>query len=739
MDLTKPHKRISLATKFNFLTIALILITSVGICFFLIRTEMKHYERELQNHGESIADATAKNCEYGIFTEDQQSLSYVLDSLSADADIAYVVVMKRGLEVIASRTFQEIVHIPPIPFQSIDADRSGASRHRDFEDAASGKRYLEVFLPVTSNMKNLLSDDIVKHGGAPSKVTTIGYLRLGLTQEGLRKRIRQLLFSSILFTTVLVLLGSGLTFLATRMITSPLDKLKTGIQNISEGNFESRINIATNDEIADLARSFEHMRDNLRIYRKEVEDRTAELTASYEQLLKEIKARKLAEEHLRHDAFYDGLTSLPNRALFMDRLARAIGISKRRKSYSFSVLFLDMDRFKVINDSLGHIIGDQLLIAFGNRLALCLRPGDTVARLGGDEFAILLEDVKDPGNARFVSERIQKELISPFSVGGHDVFITASIGIAMCSSEYDNPEQILRDADTAMYQAKSRHQAEHVFFEPNMHSNAVERLQLETDLRRAVERREFVTYYQPIVSIKTEQVIGFEALVRWKHPERGFVSPADFVPISEETGVIVSIDRLVLNDACRQMRMWQEQIPGHALNFISVNLSNRQMMQPDLVEHVAQVLQETGLKSEYLKLEITENVIMENPESTTAMLSRLRALGIQLYIDDFGTGYSSLSYLHRLPINGFKIDRSFISRMGENGENQEIVRTILLLARDLKVNVVAEGIETARQLEQITSLNCEYWQGYLLSKPVASEQARTLINGGLAWNSASAA
>jgi len=719
------HKRISLAAKFNFLTISLILITSVGICFFLIRTEMTHYYQELLSHGEAIADTTAKNCEYGIFTEDRESLLFVLDGLVADPNIAYVAVVKQERRTIAVRVFPQSAHLPDIPFTEVE--QSNKVLHKNIIDQSDGREYIEILYPIVSNAGTGFTDALLKEDPAPPRARIIGHLRLGLTQEGLRKRINQLLISSILFTTIIVVVGSGLTFLATGRITSPLEKLQTATQDISEGNFDSRISITTNDEISDLARAFEHMRDNLRTYRKEVEDRTSDLTASNESLLNEVKGRMLAEKQLRHDAFYDSLTGLPNRALFMDRLSRAIAISKRRKDYLYGVIFLDLDRFKVINESLGHIIGDQLLIDLGKRLVICLRPGDTVARLGGDEFVVLLEDIGSAGNALYISERIKKELISPFSVGDHEVFVTGSIGIALSSAEYDKPEQVLRDADTAMYRAKAQGRSEHVIFEQGMHAHAVERLRLETDLRRAVERREFVTFYQPIVLVDSGQVIGFEALVRWQHPLRGFISPADFVPISEETGVIVAIDRLVLRDACLQMREWQEHVPGNALNFISVNLSNRHMMQSDLVEHVAQVLQETGLKPEYLKLEITENVIMANPESTTAMLARLRALGIQLYIDDFGTGYSSLSYLHRLPINGFKIDRSFIKRMGVNGENQEIVKTILLLAKDLNVSVVAEGIETALQLEQIKALKCDYWQGYFLSKPVASEQARVLI------------
>ncbi len=727
MDALPRQIRISLAAKFNLLTIVLILAASVGVSVFMIRSEMQNYYRDLLNHGDTIADTTARNCEYGIFTEDRESLFRIVDGLSAASDIAYLAVLKKNGRPLVSKAFKRGLVLPKSPFG--DVRKAGGPLHLDFIDDQDGLRYTEILFPVVSNAAGGISDILLKNPHAQSKIKVIGYLRLGVTHEGLKKRVRELLESTILFTTFLVLLGSGLTVIMTKRITSPLNKLKSATQDISLGKFDSPVDLSTHDELSELARSFDDMRNNLKTYRGQVEERTAELTAANLRLVEEVNARKLAEEQLKHDAFYDTLTGLPNRALFTDRLVHAIAIGKRRKDFFFAVLFLDLDRFKVINDSLGHLIGDQLLVALGQRLVTCLRPDDTVARLGGDEFAILLMDTSGLGNAVYIANRIKGELTAPFIVAGHEVFASASIGIALNSAEYDLPEQILRDADTAMYRAKMGGRSNYAVFEEGMHANAVERLRLETDLRKAIERNEIFAYYQPIVSMKTRRIIGFEALARWQHPERGLISPDDFVPIAEETGMIVSIDRLVLREACLQMRAWLERLPGNPIEFISVNLSNKQMALPDVVKHVAQVLNETGLVPKYLKLEITESVIIENPETASAMLSQLRALGVQLYIDDFGTGYSSLNYLHRLPINGFKIDRSFIRRMGVHGENQEIIRTILLLARDLHVEVIAEGIETELQLEQIKSLNCEYWQGYLFSKPVASEQTWALIEG----------
>lgn len=444
-------------------------------------------------------------------------------------------------------------------------------------------------------------------------------------------------------------------------------------------------------------------------------------------IARNITALKQAEEKLIHDALHDALTGLPNRTLFMDRLECALKHIKRRADYSVAVLFLDLDRFKLVNDSLGHTIGDQLLVALADRLKKCLRSGDTVARLGGDEFTILLDDIKGMGDITYVVDRIHKDLTLPFNLSGYEVFTTASIGIALTTNSYELPEEILRDADTAMYRAKALGKARAEVFGKDMHTLAVARLQLEIDLRRAIERQEFRLHYQPIIFLETGKIQGFEALVRWQHPDRGFIHPAEFIPVAEETGLIVPIGQWVLREACRQMHIWQEQSSNNFSLTISVNLSRKQFAQPNLVEQIKQILQETKLDPRNLSLEITESIVMENAEAATSMLLHLVALGMQLHMDDFGTGYSSLSYLHRFPINTLKIDRSFISRIGNDAENLEIVQAIVTLAHNLGMKVTAEGVETAEQLAQLRVLKCEYVQGYLFSKPVNSEMAKALI------------
>ncbi|HEX8145675.1 MAG TPA: EAL domain-containing protein [Pyrinomonadaceae bacterium] len=434
--------------------------------------------------------------------------------------------------------------------------------------------------------------------------------------------------------------------------------------------------------------------------------------------IQDITDRKLAERQLLHDAFHDALTGLSNRALFIDRLKLALARHQRLGADHFAVLFLDLDRFKVINDSLGHAIGDQLLVGIARRLETCLRPGDTVARLGGDEFTILLEDVTDAREVTAIAKRIQKELALPFNLGGHEVYTTASIGIAPSTTGYERPDDILRDADTAMYRAKSAGKSRYEIFDKEMHTRAVNLLTLETDLRRALDRREFNVYYQPIVSLESGEVQGFEALLRWRHPAHGFIPPAEFIPVAEETGLILPIGRWALEEACRQMREWQAQFPRAARMYVSVNLSARQFANPELCEQIKEALETTELGPQSLKLEITESVVMENIEKTIEMLRQLRALGVESSIDDFGTGYSSLSYLHHFPSTTLKIDRSFIGRMGGADEKTEIVHTILLLARNLGMRVVAEGIETEAQLAQLRALSCDYGQGYLFSKAV---------------------
>ncbi|HYX16821.1 MAG TPA: EAL domain-containing protein [Nostoc sp.] len=444
-----------------------------------------------------------------------------------------------------------------------------------------------------------------------------------------------------------------------------------------------------------------------------------------------ITEQKQTEAQLIHDVFHDSLTGLPNRALFIERLGQALVRTKRHSDYRFAILFLDVDRFKVINDSLGHIIGDQLLTALARRLEKCLRAGDTVARLGGDEFTILLDDIKDLNDAKNVANRINVALTGAFNLGGNEVITTVSIGIALGTSTYNLSEELIRDADIALYRAKALGKARYEIFDYSMYSQAAQLLQLEMDLRRAIERQEFQVYYQPIVSLETYQIIGFEALVRWQHPEHGIIYPEKFIPLAEETGLIVPIGYWVLHEACRQMRAWQLKFPTNPSLTISVNISSKQFSHLNLIEKIRQILLDSGLEGSSLKLEITETVLMKNSDSATAMLLELQQMDIQLHLDDFGTGYSSLSYLHHFPFSALKIDRSFVINIGANGENLEIVQAIISLAQSLNINVIAEGIETREQLTQLQIKKCKYAQGYIFSRPLDSNSVDALIASSL--------
>jgi diguanylate cyclase (GGDEF)-like protein/PAS domain S-box-containing protein len=441
----------------------------------------------------------------------------------------------------------------------------------------------------------------------------------------------------------------------------------------------------------------------------------------------DITDRKRAEERLLHDALHDELTGLPNRALFMDRLWQAMERSRRDRERLMAVLFLDVDQFKIVNDSLGHLVGDELLIQIALSLSSVLRPMDTIARIGGDEFAILVEGGRDVDDAVQVANRIHERLAAPINLGGHEVFITASIGIAVHTPDYEKPEDLLRDADTAMYRAKGSGRACHVVFNRGMHQFVVARLKLESDLRRAIERGQIEVYYQPFVDLTTGTVVGLEALVRWNHPKRGLILPDDFLTVAEETGLIVPIGQHVILQACRRVRELQLKYPEHRDLRVSVNLSNKQFFQSDLDDQIAAALAGSGLAPEHLGLEITEGVIIRHAESASSRFSRLKALGVQLYLDDFGKGYSSLNYLHRYPMDILKIDRSFVTRIDQEGSNLSIVAAIVTLGHQLGMEVVAEGIQSVEHVAKLRGLKCEYGQGFFFSHPVDGDEVEALI------------
>jgi diguanylate cyclase (GGDEF)-like protein/PAS domain S-box-containing protein len=485
-----------------------------------------------------------------------------------------------------------------------------------------------------------------------------------------------------------------------------------------------------------------HVRDfEVRLRRRDGEERWCLVSAwvrresggevlGHQGIIHDISGRKRTENQLIHEAFHDRLTGLPNRALFMDRLERAVARRRRGEERDMAVLFLDLDRFKLVNDSLGHLVGDELLCRIAGVIEAEVREEDTVARLGGDEFAVLLDGVDDAADPTHVAERIQQRLRTPFRLRGHEVFTSMSIGITFGGSEVERAQDLLRDADTAMYRAKELGPARYQIFDQAMHAHAVTLLQLETDLRLAVDRQEFLLHYQPLMHLETGQLIGFEALVRWAHPSRGLLHPQAFIPVAEDMGIIVRLGEWVLRTAAAQLRLWQQREPSRRHLFVSVNLSPRQFTHSDLVATVKSVLEDTGLAGSSLRLELPESVVMQNPEGAARTLRKLQEMGVSLCLDDFGTGYSSLNYLHDFPVDTLKIDRTFIARMSGDAD-RDVVGIIVALARNLGMQAVAEGVETEEQLARLRELAPASVQGFLFSSPLDERAAGMMLDDAL--------
>lgn len=847
-------RRINLATKFIFLTSVLIVGTSFTIAFFVIRNEIQRTYQDLLNHGRSLSIMIAHNSEYGIYTEDKRSLQQMVEGVEKDPEVAYLFILNDKRQPLVYKTSHASLLKVPVTLTYRDSEAKDGIFSREFAHKENGQEYIDLLTPVVSETKEDPFELFFNQSRGTPRV--IGYVQLGLSKQGLRKRINHFLSTIVFFTLILVVSGILMAVFVARKIISPIKKLRHATQDIAEGKLDSLIEIKTNDEISDLAGSFNHMLARLREYRGEVEERTAELVLTNRRITEEIamrtrtekelistKARledllssstaviysceptgdyaptfisenvtrllgyeasefintprfwkghihkddaprvfmelsklpvmghlmleyrfrhkdgsylwlrdevqlvrdredkpveiighlvdisesKRLEEKLTHDALHDPLTGLPNRTLFRDRLEMMFARAKRNKAYSFAVLFLDLDNFKKVNDSLGHTTGDQLLTAVAMRLKSMIRTANTFARLGGDEFAILLDDVRDMSGVLSFAEKLKNEIALPFKISAHNVNTSASVGIVVSNDGYARAEDMVRDADTAMYHAKTVGRGRYVIFDESLHVQTQESLHLETELRRAVDQEEFVLHYQPIVSLETGKVTELEALLRWRSPDGDFIPPDKFIPLVEETGMIIPIGNWVLKEACRQMVVWKEMFVLHAPLTVSVNLSSKQFTFA-LIDQIEAALYDTGLSPERLRLEITENTIMKNEQLAAAILSMLRELKISVCIDDFGTGYSSLSYLHTFPIQTLKIDRSFVKTMCANTDALEIIKSIVNLGHSLSMTVIAEGVETKEQLEKLKKLNCDFFQGFIFSAALDPEGVGRILS-----------
>lgn len=691
---SKTKRRISIATKFNLLIILIILLTSAGISFFLLRNVTSYKYNRLLSHGLIIASVVSQTSEYCIYTGDKESMKQTIESLQVDEDVAYVCLLDKEKNRLMSKSFKSGLPIPPA--MNNHSSSSVKILYEEFINTEDGNRYIDVLSPVVI-VADKKPTDILASDTKSAHPEVVGYVQLGLTLENLHKRINQFQVSVLVITSLFILIGVIFTFFLTNKITAPLKKLSLATNKISEGVLEQHISINTHDEISDFAGAFNHMIERLRVYR----------------------------DQLRHTAFHDSLTNLPNRNLFMERLERLIEHAKRDKNCAFSVLFLDLDRFKVVNDSLGHLVGDKLLILIAQKLEECLRKSDTVARFGGDEFAILLDNVDDDFNAKFVAERILETLKAPFILDGHRIDASASIGIVLKGEFYTRPEDILRDADITMYRAKMLGKARYAMFHTEMHANAMNFLQLENDLRHAIERSELVIYYQPIVSVTKGEIIALESLIRWQHPQRGFLLPDEFIPLAEETRMIDKIGHWVIQNACGQNKMWHDM--GFSNITITVNVSVLQLRHKELLDQVRTTMENTGLPPDAFKLEITESTIMENKGLVLEIFKELNNMKIHLVMDDFGVGFSSIHNLKNLPFSTLKIDRSLILDIDTSEDASAIVKSIIEMAHSLKIKVIAEGVETQSQLELLRSYRCDYIQGYLLYSPMKAEEITDLL------------
>ena len=722
-----PPVRTRLSTKFNLLTIGLIVATAIAVTAFVFQRQWVNEEDQLRVQGETLGLMLADLSAYGLRTKDKASLDQLLRSLPEDTNFAYVYILDAQRKIVAERYLAPALRdgvIPPLDSDELP-ERTGPTRHID--RVVPEGHYLELVAPVAALASGYGTPFPDANNGTASAGTgfaaapaPLGYVRLGMTFDLQRRLLVGQLQGALAVVAVLVIVAVAMTLLLTRRLVAPMRRLMFAARAVGAGRLDVRVPARSSDELGLLTHAFNHMTQRLAQSQEQVANYQRTLEDQVAQRTRELE---IATAHAFKLAQHDTLTGLPNRSLLNQRLKRIIAHAQRDGTH-VGCLFLDFDHFKRINDTLGHDAGDQLLKAIAQRIEGATRESDTVARLGGDEFVVVVPGL-DPAQGSFevlaVIQRIRESLLAPFRLSDQTPTLTCSIGVAIYPLDAHDGGTLIKQADTAMYAAKEGGRNAYRFFEAEMNARVQQRLQLETDMRRALMDDEFFLVYQPQIEMRSGRACGVEALLRWRDPERGVISPSDFIPIAEESGMIQALGARVLRDACHQVMQWHRQ---ELLLRLSVNLSVQQLQHEDWIATVEDALRTSGLPSHYLDLEITESIIITHPERAVATLLKLKQMGVSITIDDFGTGYSSLSYLARLPLHGLKIDQRFVHGLGQNSNDDGITQAIIAMAHSLGLRCIAEGVETAAQSEFLRSHGCEEAQGFLYAPPLPEDEFR---------------
>jgi diguanylate cyclase (GGDEF)-like protein len=728
--LNLPPVRMGLLTKLNLLTVGLIFLTAIATTGFYLWQKWRVEDNELRSQGSTVIMMLAELSEQVLSTNDRPRLTAVLESLDAEGDIAYVSVLGANRETIVERRFTDALRNVDLPIIARNAAVPALGAIGSTEYTIRGRRYIELIAPV-GNTKAAPNAGLVEGTGEGVPATSVnalprvagvpvGYIRIGMTSERQLAQFRKNVIVSLTVVGLLVVLAIGATLLLTRRLVAPMRRLMRAARAVGSGKLDVYVPAHSTDELGLLTHTFNHMTQRLSesqaevaTYQRTLEDKVAQRT----------KELEIATAHAYKLAQHDILTGLPNRALLNQRLKQILAQAQRDGTH-VACLFLDFDHFKRINDTLGHDSGDQLLQAVAQRLTSAVRESDTVARLGGDEFVLILPGL-DPAHATFetmtVLSRVRESFLAPFRLSDQVPTLTCSVGVSMYPLDASDPVSLIKQADTAMYAAKGAGRNAYRFYTADMNVRVQLRLQLETDMRRGLMDDEFFLVYQPQIEMQTGRAVGVEALLRWRDPERGVISPSEFIPIAEESGMIQALGARVLRDSCRQVVTWHRL--GMMLR-LSVNLSVQQLQHDSWLGIVDEALAATGLPAHYLDLEITESVIITHPEKAVATLVKLKQRGVSITVDDFGTGYSSLSYLARLPIQAVKVDQRFVHGLDQNTNDEAITQAIIALSHSLGLRVIAEGVETAAQFDFLKHHGCEEAQGFLISRPLEEPELR---------------